>query len=437
MHEHQGVWRSIRSGVVGVLAGIGPCVSTMSAQPVTQTPIPAPVQTQGYEPLVLRIDAEKQNWTLKGEIRIYGANPERESDLRATRYRVDKAVLLYPIATDTSSTRFYDVEIRAVAGSDDLGDFGASRRLDGYQAGQSYLAFDVEDYRGTTLGIDVTTTMTSYQTTIDEERAFGVDWPTGDYPEAIAASLKPQTFVESDSDEIKRLVDAWTNAAPMRAKPYFLAKHLAWHVVEWYTPNERPFVQGQVAPPPPEHPDVVPLFDERPAPTGYYQGLDVKGAAHAARERQGSPLDMANLLCAVYRAAGLPARVVIGHDNRAYLEEERPTVTAWVEFYMMVDPEQNRGEWIPVDIVRQHAFATRAPEVTRPWKYFGNSDHSQNYSVIGFHWLPPTFVLSPAPPALWGWLPHPQTPAIRSGMRFTAHRTLMTLERQRRRTDSP
>jgi transglutaminase-like putative cysteine protease len=164
-------------------------------------------------------------------------------------------------------------------------------------------------------------------------------------------------------------------------------------------------------------------------------GYNVRGAVDAARQQRGSNLDMANLLCAVYRAAGIPARVVIGYDHEAQRKEDRPPVTAWVEFFLMVDQENQRGEWIPVDIIRQREFSSRAPDVTRPWKYFGNSDLSNNYSVISFHWHPPTTVVNSGPPAFWGWLPKPTAPNVDQGVRFHAFETPTTADRQRRQRE--
>ncbi|XHC26740.1 transglutaminase-like domain-containing protein [Phycisphaerales bacterium ac7] len=415
-----------------VFVGLG--VSTLGAialaQPSTQTPRPAPVQAVPYEPLVLRIDADRQQWTLNGEILLLGLTRDRrdinvdQPVYRTDPFKIEAAVIAYPLPTDTAFTVMDETltETRLQIGSTQIQE--APRTLDGYQSGQRLLVWDVKNVEATSLRLNVQTSMQAFKTVVDEERAFAVDWPKQELPEDLNSSLGPQLYVEADAPEIKRLVEVWTNGNAKRVKPYYLAKHLAARVIEWYQPSEGPYLAERDS-------------DNFRAGGGAAMtaGYNVRGAVRAAREQRGSNLDMANLLCAVYRAAGIPARVVIGYDHEAQRQDDRPPVIAWVEFFLMVDQENQRGEWIPVDIIRQREFASRAPDVTRSWKYFGNHDLSHNYSVISFHWHPPTTVVNSGPPAFWGWLPKPSAPNVDQGVRFHAFATPMTAERQRRQRE--
>lgn len=235
--------------------------------------------------------------------------------------------------------------------------------------------------------------ITSYETEIDEERAMQIEWHTELFEDpVVVSSLAPQLYIESDDPFIVRLVEEWTNGEPKRVKPYMLAKYLAGKVVEYYQPSE-----GYL-----EADDRVFVWGGRPVI--FLEGFNVDGAAVAARRRDGSPFDMANLLTAVYRAAGLPARVVIGYDERLDGKRGVAPFIAWVEFYLH-HPEAKRGEWVPVDIVKQREFSSQAPPLERRWEYFGRNDDSEHYCPLGHHWKPPTAVVTSGEPTIWGWLP--------------------------------
>jgi hypothetical protein len=419
-----------RSLVVSALGGAllaGTAIAML--QPSTRTPRPAPVQAVPYEPIVLRADADAQEWTLNGEILLLSLTTEGlgtpSRPVPTTRpFKLDGAVITFPIPTDTAYTVIDDqlTKSELMVGNTQIP--GTPRMLEGYQSGQRLLAWDVKDIDAKSIRLTVSTSQQAFQTVVDERRAFAVDWPSKELPEALNSSLGAQLYIESDAPEIKRLVEVWTNANPTRVKPYYLAKHLAAKVIDWYQPSEGPFLSNR---------DSDIFLTGRGAVM--VAGYNVRGAVAAAREQRGSNLDMANLLCAVYRAAGIPARVVIGYDHKAQEDNNRPALIAWVEFFLMVDEENQLGEWVPVDIIRQREFSSRAPDITQAWKYFGNSDLSQNYSVISFHWHPPTTVVNSGPPAFWGWLPKPAAPNVDQGVRFWAFATPMTAERQRRQRE--
>jgi len=430
MNASCGVHRVRAMAIAGALVAGAGSVAAL-AQPVTQTPRPGPVQAVPYEPVVLRVDADKQEWTLNAEVMLVSLTEQR-SDVRGRqpvfqtrRIVVDRAVLVFPVPTDTAFTVMDDLlfESSVILGGRTISD--TPRLVEGYQAGARLAAWDISNIDANGIRLNVRTAMTSFNTVVDEKRAFAVDWPKGELPEMLNSALGAQLYVESDAPEIARLVEVWTNGNPKRVKPYYLAKHLAAKVVDWYQPSEGPFLAER---------------DSEIYRTGtgaiMIAGYNVRGAISAAREQRGSAFDMANLLCAVYRQAGIPARVVIGYNHEGQQRgSNRSPIHAWVEFFLMVDEENGLGEWIPVDIIRQREFASRAPAVERPWKYFGNNDRSHQYSAISFHWHPPTVVVNSGPPAFWGWLPEPSAPNIDQGIRFHAFNTPMTTEIQRRRRE--
>ncbi|MEO0716387.1 MAG: lyase family protein, partial [Planctomycetota bacterium] len=139
-----------------------------------------------------------------------------------------------------------------------------------------------------------------------------------------------------DMRPIEELVNEWTGGNPRGAKPYLAAKWLLGRVVEHVQPSAPGFNNDR---------------------GGSIEGLDVQGAAATAVNKRGSAIDMALLLTAVYREAGIPARLVVGYDAGSDKEQQRflktsranaPEIRAWVEFALF-DEAAGTLTWIPAD----------------------------------------------------------------------------------------
>jgi hypothetical protein len=147
-----------------------------------------------------------------------------------------------------------------------------------------------------------------------------------------------------------------------------------------------------------------------------------------ANTGRGSEHDMVVLLAAVYRAAGLPARTVIGFDVSAkkdkdsFLDNGRggpQKLRAWVEF-CLYDESAQKELWVPVDIVRMRGSSNRVPSMNKPWKYFGTHDEMENVIPFAFQYHPPTTVVGHGAFGFWGWLTTPEIPRVTQFLRFDA-----------------
>ena len=259
---------------------------------------------------------------------------------------------------------------------------------------------------------------------IDEGLAERVPWVEeggwAAFGEGVVTALAPGELIESDDDWVVGYVERWTGGEPRRVKPYALAKYLASRVMDLYELDRSVEVSGYVGGP--VRPRVVltrgvpAAAAERTQPLRpfSFHGLLAYGAADAVRRGGGGPFDMHNLLCAVYRAAGLPARVVIGFDDRGAFEGEPMAVVSWVEFYL-AQPGTDRGEWVPVDIVRQEEAGGRAPALDAPWEFFGRMRDGDRRAAVAVGWTVgeservaltiPDRVARPG--RLWGWTATP------------------------------
>ena len=392
-------------------------------------------------PILERHPLNNTDRTLIARIRLRGVKTQAlpdESVARTNFIAVEKMTVAFPILNETSMSVTYPDRAEAFVrfAGDVLDD--QPRTVTGYQGPTSLLALDTGPARAKLVTAEARIPMTSYETRIDEERALTVPRLPEDaeLPAAVAANLDPQLFVEVGAEPIQGLLDAWIGTGPKRdprnVKPYILAKFLAARVVEHYMPSEGPWAfvdreeTGRRGRP------LRPLNE-----TAYPNGLLVRGAAHAAVHGEGSPLDMANLLCALYRTAGLPARVVVGVNvplDRAAAPGgfvQLPDVRAWVEFHLY-DPARDEHVWIPVDIVAQRAFSSKAPDLDRPWEYFGKNLDFDDVVPVAFHWHPPTYLGNSGPPVIWGWVAEPGLPVADQELYLDATSTPTTVETQDR-----
>ena len=160
---------------------------------------------------------------------------------------------------------------------------------------------------------------------------------------------------------------------------------------------------------------------------GQPEGLTLTGAAAIAEADRANPFDIACLHVAVLRAAGIPARFIIGLDPVETTLRRFPMLRMWTEF-CLVDETDDAAEWIPVDVVAQRLFSSRPPPITQRWQHFGFSDSLDDLVPIAHSFMPARSVCGPTiaygSPALWGWRPEPSVPAAEQTIRAWASRSV-------------
>lgn len=395
------------------------------------TPVAAPSSNQPPRvPILTRHAINHRDWTVIVDLRLLGTQPQTPpgtANIRPTdSLRFDSATIFFPVPESSSTHEVWSDRIDGgvlLAGRRVV---DAPRMLAGYQSLARLGAWDLANVNAASIQLHLEVPMTAWEVKIDEPRAARIAWPVAAWPEDIAACLKPQLLVESDSQSVVRLVERWMKQAPggadpHKTNPYVLAKYIAGRVITHYQP-----AAGALS------------TIGRGRSTIRYSGtllsgFAVDGAAAAAERGRGPVLDMANLLVAAWRAAGIPSRLVIGYDNRDEDGSRGPTqrrpllnpVRAWGEFYLF-DEAAGVGEWIPADVERQREFSSRPPAMDQPWKFVGNHEDMDFMCPLAFHWLPPTPCMNIGPPALWGWVPVPEgalaDPDLRVSVKAAARR---------------
>ncbi|MFN0011902.1 MAG: transglutaminase-like domain-containing protein [Phycisphaerales bacterium] len=386
-------------------------------QAALNAPPPPPTEPMSDRVLVLE---RSKDWTMAVDVRVVAATVQSVVDGQVIEgqvpFKFSSAALVFPMLTASASHRLEMDSSNVPRYTGELRFNGAvldatPTFVEGYAAGTKLARWEMRDVEGNDAQLHVEYKMTCWNTVFDEDLARTIPWPKGAWPAVAASALKPQMFIESDDPAIKDLVTRLLNGQDPKAQPpVVVAKHLAGEVLKMAQPSGDGLV-----------------FNKNSS----FRGFLLKGAVAMAADGKGSSHDVACLLTAVYRGAGLPARVVIGYDKEdaqsgksggLIRNSSGPSnLRSWVEF-ALVDPFDNKVFWVPVDVVRLRRVSSRPPSFDSPWRFFGTHDELNGVLPLAFGFHPPTTVTAMSP-AFWGWLTTPETGMGEQSLRFTAFRT--------------
>jgi hypothetical protein len=222
-----------------------------------------------------------------------------------------------------------------------------------------------------------------YSSAIDEEAAIRVTWPR-EWPDDVKDGLKPQMYVESDAPFFADAVRNVSGGQLRMVPPYLAAKDLVRYCVTNIT------VSGSA--------------NDFSGP-GILRGMRLKGALETAQSGVGTAHDLTCLCIAMLRAAGIPARPVVGVEQQTRMRNGRPIESerfvSWGEFYL-----PNAG-WIPFDPDSLRTKSLQTMNVRQAWTDFGTLRKLNERIPMSYHFIPPSQVQSPQAPAVWGWDPRP------------------------------
>ncbi len=422
----------LRAGLVGALCVAGALLAGAQQQAKPLKPGQLPINDQGD--VLTRDIASSRRWTLRAQVRLLGAQPRalNPENITPTQFiRFDKAQFVYPLIGETASSVPYPEEARMRLQLDRRAP--RDRRvmpdqrwpvnenvitnlyetIEGYQGPTSLMRLTAPEISSNSLLFQIELDVRTWETRIDEARADAIEWPTEPWPPQLVSNLEPHLYVNPEHPAIQALLARFINGKdPRDVRPYALAKHLAGRVVDYIEFRDTDLHSLGRSSSPSRGQSIL------------VNGFRVNGSVSMALTGEGSRFDAPALLCALYRAAGLPARLVIGYD--ADVQRKRadglPEMRSWVEFALL-DEDRNATEWIPVDITRQRDFSDRAPPLDQRWQHFGHNEEFDFVIPISHHWHPPTTVTNDGPPALWGWLPEPVIPAVDTEIIFEAGQT--------------
>ncbi|MBX3357671.1 MAG: transglutaminase domain-containing protein [Phycisphaeraceae bacterium] len=366
------------------------------------------------------------NWTFKFSVTVRGDQvipvPGQGTLPIIHHLQFSSAAVVFPIIPHCASCETDEANISSWL-TFDGGDAGAKSRIkDGYACGVKLGVWDLQEKNGNSMDLRLEIPMTCWETVLDERAASRLPWWDQPWPESVASALKPDAVVTSTAPEVVDLVNRWTEGKdPKTVPPVVLAKFLMGKVLEHAQPSGKGLRFSDV---------------------GGFVGVELQTVATTAGRKLGSLHDINNLYCAVLRAAGLPARTVIGYDvtdtkgeDSGFLSTKKTSATMlrpWVEFCVGWNEDKKKGWWIPADINRLKQSGSRPPALDRTWKGFGTCDEFDDVMPIAFHYHPPTSVVAHGYPAFWGWYTTPQLQVANQIIRLGSQTTPKTASDSRR-----
>ncbi|UYV12639.1 MAG: transglutaminase family protein [Phycisphaera sp.] len=370
---------------------------------------------------VLR-QGDSKDWTIRFRANIRAwqdfGNQQQERGASHDLWEFEQATIVVPMLERTSLSRSNDSKMTMEVRVNDRDAVPARTdpyvRLNNKHAGSRYLGWAVA--KGSARDIEVVTqqAMTSYDVTVDDDRALRVEWPAGDWPDDALSALDPQVGIEfgldgnpydgldRTADRIDTLIGR-LGRSPRDVSPYLVAKYLTGAV--WGHIRSR---------------DGTGLNTSR---TGEIEGVDIAGVPTTFVRRRGNQYETCALLVYTMRRAGLPARMVMGFvadsdgDGEDELTGDRDREgepICWVEFALV---EGGRTTWIPVDLNGMMRSSSRAPNIAdletlqKPWDGFGTIDDSKYWVPFAFHVHPPITVKAYGSPGFWGIFATPTEPS--------------------------
>ncbi len=335
---------------------------------------------------------------------------------------IDSMVVVLPTITTTGNAIGSTGSVRGQLFVDGREMDNSATIIGPYQGQAMYARYEAGPTRADGFRVVHKQDIVCYETVYDENLAKQLPWPDA-WPPDADSTFQPQQLISEvrssydNEGPVNELLKHWTNGEdPKKIPPADLAKYLTkcvWDHVR--------LVRGVMSRLPSDEGVVVTQGRntlESIAATN--SGYEVQHADKTALSGEGSENDMPVLLTAVMRAAGLPARLVIGYREESEDEQDLSNsdrYRTWVEFALF-DPAANDGKgqliWIPVDIVELKQSSSRSRNLNRPWKYFGTNDELDTLVPVSHHFHPPTTVRSYTVPALYGWTTEPAPPELAS-----------------------
>ncbi len=264
--------------------------------------------------------------------------------------------------------------VEALVGPDDLG--GGDLRI------------TVPQVQTWPLEVQLVATATVWSSSFDDAAAMQIAWPE-QWPAAVVPLLTSSTLIESDAEIITETVQALTQGAVRSVPPAQAAKLIVRDACSRFKVVDTANVRMSVG------------------PQSQLRGIGVQGAKQAAEAGTGSPADLVCICVAMLRAAGLPARPVVGLGGAGYGRLDEYGV--WAEVYLPA------CGWTPFDpdILRQQALGSLNPQ--NAWTGFGTLRQLQRRIPLAWSFGPLKTATAYDSWAPWGWarlLPAAEFPIV-------------------------
>lgn len=222
----------------------------------------------------------------------------------------------------------------------------------------------------------------AFSSRVDEAAASRIPWPRRWAPETTPF-LAPSTLIQSESPVFKGFVARIAGDQLHRTPVYLAAKDLVRKtILEFRNINGSTMVKET---------------------EGRIRGYRLEGAIRATESLEASPGDLVCVCVAVLRAAGIPARPVIGIDSgkgtktKSKLPRNKTSMCVWAEFHL-----PGTG-WVPFDPWQMRGQGLANKRIEQPWRWFGTIRDQNRRVAIAYDFAPFAHGEVPDWPAGWSW----------------------------------
>lgn len=323
---------------------------------------------QRYEPIEYQLNIE-------GRITAYQSRFNADDSYQMN---LENAPLVFPIIPDGAYHTINMERLKPVLELDDVAVDSKFEVLPTSQVDGRLARFNIPKFKGHHVEFHIEEFVTSYNARVDEERLRAIAW-VETWPAEVAAELQPQRYVESTNERVVKVMEALTRGKAKSVPPFLLGKELVRQVVQNFQITGKNYFN-----------------DEQ----GQFAGIEVEGALKAVENMRGTSHDCVCVFVALCRAAGIPARPVIGFD----MEDKKKELMSWAEFFVPT------AGWISVDFRPLYGAPGRMHDINRPWPGVGSNDELNLLVPVSYHFHPPVGVRAEGrdgKPLLWGWQPLP------------------------------
>ena len=206
---------------------------------------------------------------------------------------------------------------------------------------------------------------------IDENLAQQAVWPAN-WPDKTKSSLQPQAMIESDEPIFKETIDTIFDGNVQSFSPWIAAKKIVAFTCENVQVSGGRSIYGR---------------------TGT-RGLNMQGALLTAQMGKGSRTDLVCTCVAMLRAAGIPARPVVGLSEEVDNGKE---LTAWAEFFLP------GSGWVPFSPWQMKNAGMRSWKLDRSWRFFGNWKDLNESIPVSWSFAPGDGTTVHDTWGIWGW----------------------------------
>lgn len=211
-----------------------------------------------------------------------------------------------------------------------------------------------------------------YSSKVDDAALASIPWPST-WPADVAAELEPQALIQSDKSFFTNAVKNVSGGNLRMVSPWVAAKELVRYSCNNIQKQGSSILRG---------------------PNNSIRGLEVNGALAAANAGRGTPSDLVCVCVAMLRAAGIPARPVIGIGKN---DKDRNDFLIWAELYL---PDAG---WIPFNPDELRGKGIRSWNVNSAWREFGTMKDLNRMIPLAYAFAPDHGDTAYDCWAIWGW----------------------------------